>query len=91
MATINQLQKKTLKSNAFTCFQIPDQIKIIPEFNGNRKETYAWVEDTQDTLDQFEEYELEPSYKQIIRVIKSKIVGEAREVLIASGNPTGRN
>lgn len=68
-------------------FKIPDQIKIIPEFNGNRKQTLAWVEDTQQTLELFEEYELEPCYPQILRVIRSKIVGEAREVLIASGNP----
>lgn len=86
IATINALQDKA--KNPFTNFYIPDQIKIIPQFSGNRKEALAWIEDTQEAIDQFEEYELEPEYKQIIRVIKSKIVGEAREVLIAPGNPS---
>lgn len=86
IATINALQERA--KNPFTSFHIPDQIKIIPQFNGNRKEALAWIEDTQEAIDQFEEFELEPEYRQIIRVIKSKIVGEAREVLIASGNPS---
>lgn len=86
VSTINDLKKKA--NNPFTNFHIPDQIKIISEFNGNRKEAIAWIKDTQEALDQFEEFELEPSYKHIIRAVKSKIVGEAREVLIASGNPS---
>lgn len=83
--TISDLERKA--RDPFINFATPDPIKNIPTFNGNRKETLAWVEDTQQTLDLFEDYEDDPTYKQILRVVRSKIVGEAREVLIASGNP----
>lgn len=85
LSTITALEKKA--KDPFLNFSTPDPIKTIPEFSGNRKETLAWVEDTQQALDLFADYELEPSYTQIMRVVRSKIVGEAREVLIASGNP----
>lgn len=81
--TINSLNSRRSET-----FSIPDQIKIIPTFSGNRKETLAWVEDVDQTLEDLLEYEDDfPKWKQIIRVIKSKITGDAREVLIASGNP----
>lgn len=83
--TIASLERRA--KDPFLNFVTPDPIKNIPNFNGNRKETLAWIEDTQQTLDLFEEYEDEPTYKQIMRVVRSKIIGEAREVLIASGNP----
>lgn len=83
--TITNLEKKA--KDPFLNFVTPDPIKNIPHFSGNRRETLAWVEDTQQTLDLFEDYKDEPSYKQIMRVVRSKIIGEAREVLIASGNP----
>lgn len=86
IANISELKRKAI--NPFSNFQIPDQIKIIPEFNGNRKETLAWIEDTQEALELFEDFELEPCYKQIMRVVKSRLVGEAREVIIAAGNPS---
>lgn len=97
---INQVKKLTenqnslidtinsLNSRRSETFSIPDQIKIIPTFSGNRKETLAWVEDVDQTLEDLLEYEDDfPKWKQIIRFIKSKITGDAREVLIASGNP----
>lgn len=84
--TINALQRRA--RDPVLNFATPDPIKNIPNFSGNRKETLAWIEDTEQTLELFEDYEDDlPKYRQIIRVIKSKIVGEAREVLIASGNP----
>lgn len=84
--TINALHRRA--KDPVLNFATPDPIKNIPNFSGNRKETLAWIEDTEQTLELFEDYEDDlPTYRQIIRVIKSKIVGEAREVLIASGNP----
>lgn len=84
--TINSLQRRA--HDPALNFVTPDPIKNIPNFSGNRKETLAWIEDTEQTLELFEEYEDDLlKYKQIMRVVKSKIIGEAREVLIASGNP----
>lgn len=67
---INQVKKLTenqnslidtinsLNSRRSETFRIPDQIKIIPTFSGNRKETLAWVEDVDQTLEDLLEYEL---------------------------------
>lgn len=68
--------------------RIPDQIKMIPEFSGNSKETLTWISGTQEALEVFD-FEFEPLelYKRIIEVVKSKIVGTAKVVLDAAGSP----
>lgn len=83
--TIASLERRA--NDPFLNFVTPDPIKNIPPYSGNKKETLAWIEDTQQTLDLYEDYQNDPTYKQILRVVRSKIIGEAREVLIASGNP----
>lgn len=75
-------------NDPFLQFKTPDPIKNLSPFSGNKKETYAWVEDTETTLNLFKAYENTPMHSQIVRAIKSKIVGEAKEVLIAAGNPS---
>lgn len=68
-------------------FKTPDPIKNLPNFSGNKKETQAWIQDVESTLDLFRRYVGRPMYPQFIRAIKAKIIGEAKEILIASGNP----
>lgn len=75
-------------NDPFLQFKTPDPIKNLSTFSGNKKETYAWVEDTENTLKLFQAYVNSPMYSQIVRAIKSKIIGEAKEVLIAAGNPS---
>lgn len=84
--TINALKNKA--NDPFLNFTTPDPIRNIPTFNGNRKEAAAWVQDAEQTLNLFDEYKNDICYGQIIRSIKNKVTGEAREILIASGNPT---
>lgn len=84
--TINALKDKA--NDPFLNFTTPDPIRNIPIFNGNRKEAAAWVQDAEQTLNLFDQYKNDICYGQIIRSIKNKVVGEAREILIASGNPT---
>lgn len=38
-------------------------------------------------LSLFQYYKNEPIYTQYVRAVKNKIVGEAKEILIAVGNP----
>lgn len=83
---INGLQRKA--EDPFLQFRTPDPIKNLPPFSGNKKETYAWVEDAETTLQLFEPYRNTPMYTQIVRAIKGKIIGEAKEILIAAGNPS---
>lgn len=84
--TINLMKAKS--NDPFFNYTTPDPIKNIPVFNGNRKEALAWVQDAEQTLKLFEQYRDDPCYSQIVRSVKNKITGEAREILIASGNPT---
>lgn len=83
--TITQMKAKA--DDPFMQFKTPDPIKNLATFSGNKKETQAWIEDTQNTLDLFNAYKGTPTYEQIIRAIKNKIINEAKEILIAAGNP----
>lgn len=83
--TIRQMKEKA--DDPFLAFRTPDPIKNLPNFSGNRKETLAWLEDTENTLKLFEMYHGTPMFQQILRAAKNKITGEAKEILIAAGNP----
>lgn len=72
----------------FLAYNTPDPIKILSPFSGNKKETQAWIEDVEDTLSLFDKHKHTPTYNQIIRAVKSKITGNAKEILIAAGNPS---
>lgn len=84
--TIKNMNDKA--NDPFLNFSTPDPIKNIPTFSGNKKEALAWVQDAEQTLGLFDKYKNDICYGQIIRSIKNKIIGDAREILIASGNPT---
>ena len=83
--TISALQMKA--DDPFVQFRTPDPIKNLPTFSGNKRETQAWLEDVESTLDLFEAYKGQAIYSQLVRAVKAKIIGEAKEILIASGNP----
>ncbi|XP_058448975.1 uncharacterized protein LOC131428932 [Malaya genurostris] len=84
--TISSLKGK--EKDPFFSYTTPDPIRNIPNFSGNKKEVLAWVQDTEQTLQLFEQYKNDICYGQIVRSVKNKITGEAREILIASGKPT---
>ncbi|XP_055522771.1 uncharacterized protein LOC129716953 [Wyeomyia smithii] len=73
--TINALKQKA--DDPFVQFKTPDPIKNLTTFSGNKRETQAWLEDV----------ESQPIYPQFVRAVKTKIIGEAKEIIIASGNP----
>lgn len=83
--TITSLQKRA--EDPFLAFRTPDPIRNLPIFSGNRKQTQAFIEDVDNTLELFADYVGTPTYSQIVRAIKNKIVDQAKEILIASGNP----
>lgn len=90
----NALQEEIARLKArptldpFTYYKTPDPIKNLSNFNGNKRETLAWIQEAEDSLKLFDGFEHEPIYPQLIRAIKGKIIGEAREILIAAGNPS---
>lgn len=83
-------QIRNMKSKAedpFLQFRTPDPIKNLATFSGNKKETHAWLEDAENTLALFNAYTNQPIYSQLVRAVKNKIIGDAKEILIAAGNP----
>lgn len=85
MHTIRQMKKKA--DDPILQFKTPDPIKNLATFSGNKNETQAWIEDIQNTLDLFAIYKGSPTYGQIIRAVKNKIISNAKEILIVAGNP----
>lgn len=72
----------------FTYYKTPDPIKNLSTFAGNKRETIAWIQEADDALDLFVDSINEPIYAQLVKAVKSKIVGDAKETLIAAGNPS---
>ena len=87
MAELRALRERPV-NNLFTYYATPDPIKNISSFSGNKRETLAWIQEVEETLELFEECRNDPIYPQIIRAIKSKITGDAKEIIIAAGNPS---
>lgn len=85
ISTMNAMKSRS--EDPFLLFRTPDPIKNLSTFSGNKKETHAWIEDAENTLDLFKTYKNDPMYGQIVRAIKCKIIGDAKEILIAAGNP----
>lgn len=72
-------------------FQIPDPIKNMSEFSGNRKELSAWLEELEEVYDDYaikgENGAPDILDSHYLRAIKNKIKGDARTILCANGNP----
>lgn len=61
-------------------------MKNLPTFSGRpKKEASAFIDDVDKVLELFARYAGTATYTQIVWAI----IGEAREVLIAAGNPSG--
>lgn len=72
----------------FSYYKTPDPIKNLPTFSGDKRETLAFIQEVEETLELFQESKGEPIYSHIIRAVKGKITGQAKAIVIAAGNPT---
>lgn len=72
----------------FSYYKTPDPIKNLPTFSGDKRETLAFIQEVEETLELFESSKGEPIYPHIIRAVKGKITGQAKAIVIAAGNPT---
>lgn len=87
LAEIEKLKSRPVV-DPFSYYKTPDPIKNISNFSGNKRETLAWIQEVEETLTLYKDYVDEPIYPQLIRAVKSKIIGDAKEILIAAGNPS---
>lgn len=68
-------------------FRIPDPIKSIPKFDGNRKQLVSWLKTVEDTLSFFEPMVQEQQMRIYWQAVQNKIEGKAKDILCLAGNP----
>lgn len=91
-AHVAELQEKLMGNGNYDRFKLPDPIKNMSEYTGNKKELAAWLEELDELYEMYvikgeedEDPDTMPSH--YLRAIKNKIKGDARTVLCANGNP----
>lgn len=75
------------RGNVLDLFRIPDPIKSIPSFDGNRKQLTAWIKTVEDTLGVFEPLVPDQQFNLYLQAVNNKIEGRAKDVLCLAGNP----
>lgn len=90
-ATVAELQELIIGNGNYDKFKLPDPVRNMSDFTGNKKELAAWLEELDELYDMYivKGSKDEPDYfpAHYMRAIKNKIKGDARTVLCANGNP----
>ncbi|XP_058122879.1 uncharacterized protein LOC131293857 [Anopheles ziemanni] len=73
---------KARSSESIINFRTPDSIRYLPTYEGKKTRNPR----VESALQLFDEYKNSAIYDQIVRAVKNKITGEAREAIIAAGN-----
>uniref|UniRef100_A0AB38Z2M0 Gag protein n=1 Tax=Breu errantivirus TaxID=3078398 RepID=A0AB38Z2M0_9VIRU len=69
-------------------FRIPDPIKQLPSYDGNKRQLNAWLTTAMNTLDLFKDRVTQEAMTMYEQIIINKIEGKARDTICANGNPT---
>lgn len=76
---------------AANVYHIPDPIKQLPEYSGNKKELNAWLQEVDELYEEFkvkgENGAPDTFNTHYFRAIKNKLKGDARTIVCANGNP----
>lgn len=67
-------------------FRIPDPIKGLPTFEGNRKQLAQWLTTARQTLNLFDEYANDVQKKVYLQAVINKISGSARDAICVAGD-----
>lgn len=85
----NALKLQSQSQSASSLFRIPDPIRIIPSFDGNKKQLTAWLTTVRRTLSLFTNNTTPPELLAIYeQTIINKIEGRARDTICVNGNPS---
>lgn len=68
--------------------RIPDPIKGIPTFDGNKRQLHAWLTTTETTLTRFRPLVTDAVFEIYVQAILNKIEGRAKDILCLAGNPS---
>lgn len=82
-----QQQNAPAAVNVDTLFKIPDPIKSIPKFDGNRKQLSAWLATAENTLNVFRNIVTEQQYNIFVTAVINKVEGRAKDIICLAGNP----
>lgn len=69
-------------------FRIPDPIKTIPTFDGNKRQLSAWLSTAERTLNLFRERVAVEVFNVYEQTVINKIEGKARDTICVNGNPS---
>lgn len=81
------LQQAPVGVNIENLFKIPDPIKAIPRFDGNRKQLSAWLATAENTLMVFKDLVTDCQFSIFTTAIINKIEGRAKDIICLAGNP----
>lgn len=68
-------------------YRIPDPIKTIPTFDGNRKQLNYWITTAEKTLNLFNGRVSDDLFEVYQTTIINKIEGKAKDIICLAGNP----
>lgn len=68
-------------------FRIPDPIKSIPNYDGNRKQLSAWITTAENTLNIFKHRVSPQLFTMYETAVINKINDKARDIICLAGNP----
>lgn len=87
----NQTQENVIAhqpvSNIDQLFKIPDPIKMIPIFDGNRKQLSSWLETAEETLNVLKPHVSAQQFRMYFTAVSNKVQGKAKDILCLAGNP----
>lgn len=68
-------------------FKIPDPIKSLQTFDGNRRQLVSWLQTAEKTLNLFKPYVTNEQFEVYTTAVVNKIEGRAKDIICLAGNP----
>lgn len=87
-ASSSVAQSANLSANLDAFYKIPDPIKAVPVYDGNKKQLFAWLKTAENALNIFKGNVHPAVYTVYEDAIGNKIQGRAKDALCLEGNPT---
>ena len=81
-------QGANLSVNLDAFYKIPDPIKAVLVYDGNKKQLFAWFKTAENALNIFKGNVHYAVYQMYEDAISNKIQGRAKDALCLEGNPT---
>lgn len=82
-----QLQQQQISPVSGDPFRIPDPIKTLPSYSGNKKQLHSWLETAEKTLNLFYNLVSPQIFQIYFTAVINKIEGTAKDILCTNGNP----